>query len=229
MAVQEGFEEVVSLLLTAGADVTLNYFLLADETEEISAEALEKSSLGIAEKDDGEEVNGGINFNRIESFENVSGIESERKSDRLSSKTIFDMKTTMGVQEVLNRKQLALLGEMAKINHSFHAAAATGNITLAEILLSKYPGLNINYQDGMGWSPLFAAALNGHIDIVSLLLSKKYRSSLNVDASTYKMAATPLFGACHEGHAQIVAMLVNSGCDVNKSDKRGGKQHRGYD
>ncbi|XP_018359493.1 PREDICTED: ankyrin repeat and SAM domain-containing protein 1A-like isoform X2 [Trachymyrmex cornetzi] len=101
-------------------------------------------------------------------------------------------------------------------------AARSGNVTVVEKILGQRarrsgplaslrrgPGANV--QDASGYSALHHAALNGHRDVVRLLL--QYEASTNVvDAK----GSSPLHLAAWAGDAEIVRLILNQGPSVPK-------------
>ncbi|XP_011645776.1 ankyrin repeat and SAM domain-containing protein 1A-like isoform X1 [Pogonomyrmex barbatus] len=101
-------------------------------------------------------------------------------------------------------------------------AARSGNVTVVEKILGQRakrsgplaslrrgPGANV--QDASGYSALHHAALNGHRDVVKLLL--QYEASTNVvDAK----GSSPLHLAAWAGDAEIVRLILNQGPSVPK-------------
>ncbi|KAL0128961.1 hypothetical protein PUN28_003973 [Cardiocondyla obscurior] len=99
-------------------------------------------------------------------------------------------------------------------------AARSGNVTVVEKILGQRakrsgplaslrrgPGANV--QDASGYSALHHAALNGHRDVVKLLL--QYEASTNVvDAK----GSSPLHLAAWAGDAEIVRLILNQGPSV---------------
>ncbi|XP_043268732.1 ankyrin repeat and SAM domain-containing protein 1A-like isoform X2 [Venturia canescens] len=99
-------------------------------------------------------------------------------------------------------------------------AARSGNVTVVEKILGQRakrsgplaslrrgPGANV--QDASGYSSLHHAALNGHKDIVKLLL--QYEASTNVvDAK----GSSPLHLAAWAGDAEIVRLILSQGPSV---------------
>ncbi|KAI0537703.1 hypothetical protein GGR58DRAFT_513583 [Xylaria digitata] len=69
-------------------------------------------------------------------------------------------------------------------------------------------------QDGDFRTPLFYAAMNGHLDVVQLLLSTK---KANVNAGD-RNGRTPLSWAAEKGHETIVRLLLQNGADVRIRD-----------
>ncbi|XP_062997471.1 ankyrin repeat domain-containing protein 27 [Elgaria multicarinata webbii] len=75
-------------------------------------------------------------------------------------------------------------------------------------------GVNVTNQDGM--TPLHAAALHGHADLVSLLL----KHGANIGAKDANRAV-PLHLACQSGHFQVVKCLTECSAKQNKKDVHG--------
>ena len=70
------------------------------------------------------------------------------------------------------------------------------------------PGLEAVAPDGV--TPLYLAVVNGHEELVKLLLS--HEVSVN---TTTNYGLTPLHGAAMVGHLGIIKLLVEKGADVN--------------
>ncbi|XP_078052368.1 ankyrin repeat and SAM domain-containing protein 1A [Augochlora pura] len=101
-------------------------------------------------------------------------------------------------------------------------AARSGNVTVVEKILGQRakrsgplaslrrgPGANV--QDASGYSALHHAALNGHKEVVKLLL--QYEASTNVvDAK----GSSPLHLAAWAGNAEIVRLILTQGPSVPK-------------
>ena len=104
----------------------------------------------------------------------------------------------------------------AKHNRStLYMAAAVGNQGLVEDLVNQY-NANINEQDDFGRTPLWAAARNGHANIVYFLAS---RGALIDQADAD--GNTPLFMALdHAGSKEVVACLINNGANVHARASR---------
>lgn len=99
-------------------------------------------------------------------------------------------------------------------DHEFLEAARSGNITLVEKILNQKakrsgplaslrrgPGSNV--QDNSGYSALHHATLNGHVDVVKLLLA--HEASPNLPDNR---GASPLHLAAWAGHQEIVKLFL---------------------
>jgi len=93
---------------------------------------------------------------------------------------------------------------------SVHTLAAEGNIRAFRKIANSQgnPGLEAVAPDG--GTPLYLAALNGHEELVKLLLS--HDVSVNTTAN---YGQTPLHGAASDGHLGIIKLLFEKGADVN--------------
>ncbi len=60
---------------------------------------------------------------------------------------------------------------MDRIKEDLITATANGNLQDAQNLVANNPDLKINYLNLQGMSPLWAAACNGHYDVVVYLRS----------------------------------------------------------
>ncbi|CAB1414445.1 unnamed protein product [Pleuronectes platessa] len=97
-------------------------------------------------------------------------------------------------------------------------------------LLGSAKKVNVNFQDTDGFSPLHHAALNGNLELISLLLE----SQAAVDIRDQK-GMRPLHYAAWQGKAEPMKMLLKSGSSVNGQSDEGqiplhlSAQHGHYD
>ncbi|XP_067333590.1 caskin-1 isoform X2 [Channa argus] len=97
-------------------------------------------------------------------------------------------------------------------------------------LLGSAKKVNVNFQDTDGFSPLHHAALNGNVELISLLLE----SQAAVDIRDQK-GMRPLHYAAWQGKAEPMKMLLKSGSSVNGQSDEGeiplhlSAQHGHYD
>ncbi|XP_049599815.1 caskin-1 isoform X8 [Syngnathus scovelli] len=97
-------------------------------------------------------------------------------------------------------------------------------------LLGSAKKVNVNFQDTDGFSPLHHAALNGNMELITLLLE----SQAAVDIRDQK-GMRPLHYAAWQGKAEPMKMLLKSGSSVNVQSDEGqiplhlSAQHGHYD
>src|SRR5208337_5060518 len=85
-----------------------------------------------------------------------------------------------------------------------HDAAASGDLTKVKALLKADPGLVFSINKD-GDTPLHLAALDGHKDVVMLLLASK--ADVNAkERNQYRL--TPLHLAAFRGHTDVAALLL---------------------
>ena len=87
-------------------------------------------------------------------------------------------------------------------------ASREGKVEAAR-LLSEQPNTDINSRSLHGLTALHAAAENGHLDIVRLLLDH----DADIDAQD-SMGRTPLHVASQQGHRDIVRLLLEHNADI---------------
>ncbi|PAA49418.1 hypothetical protein BOX15_Mlig024438g2 [Macrostomum lignano] len=91
------------------------------------------------------------------------------------------------------------------------SAAQEGNTRVIEFWLEHSPERRAyNRQLGQKRTIAFIAALNGHLDIIELLESKRADFELTDDRGN-----TPLFCAAQNDHFEVVQFLLDKRCNVN--------------
>ena len=96
-----------------------------------------------------------------------------------------------------------------------HQASRTGKVEAGQFLLDC--GLDINAQANNGWTPLFYAVSQGHIEFARMLLKRGARTDI-LDNSNRR---TLLHFAVMWKNIQLVRLLLEHGADVNTRDKYG--------
>lgn len=99
---------------------------------------------------------------------------------------------------------------------ALHLAAANGNNSILEYLLTEGLVPNINARTGSGETPLFFAAWSGESRNVSILLSNHSDSTCldNLGNSAAHIAA-------EHGHADVISKLMRHGSDLGVQNKSG--------
>lgn len=92
------------------------------------------------------------------------------------------------------------------------AIARTGNVRAARRLITS--GFNVDMVDEDGMSPLLWAAVQGHEEMVQLLLENK----AEIEKHDQAFKRTPLSLAALGGHKAVVDLLLNAGANVHSSD-----------
>uniref|UniRef100_A0A7N5ZXK0 CASK interacting protein 1 n=1 Tax=Anabas testudineus TaxID=64144 RepID=A0A7N5ZXK0_ANATE len=129
---------------------------------------------------------------------------------------------------------------MGKDQELLQAVKTEDLLTVQKLLQRPRPGkakllgsakkVNVNFQDTDGFSPLHHAALNGNVELISLLLE----SQAAVDIRDQK-GMRPLHYAAWQGKAEPMKMLLKSGSSVNGQSDEGqiplhlSAQHGHYD
>ncbi|XP_046547141.1 putative ankyrin repeat protein RF_0381 [Haliotis rubra] len=96
-----------------------------------------------------------------------------------------------------------------------HVACEGGNVEIIKYLL-KHDIVNINCQDGKGWTPIMHAAMSGHKGVFDVLVEGGADLSLVGD---YKM--NTLYAACKGGNVEITQYLLKH--DIVNIDCQDGK------
>nr|XP_057906151.1 caskin-1 isoform X7 [Doryrhamphus excisus] len=129
---------------------------------------------------------------------------------------------------------------MGKDQELLQAVKTEDLLTVQKLLQRPRPGkakllgsakkVNVNFQDTDGFSPLHHAALNGNMELITLLLE----SQAAVDIRDQK-GMRPLHYAAWQGKAEPMKMLLKSGSSVNGQSDEGqiplhlAAQHGHYD
>ncbi|KAI0538723.1 hypothetical protein GGR58DRAFT_467145 [Xylaria digitata] len=97
----------------------------------------------------------------------------------------------------------------------FMKACAKGEYEMAKKRLAKSPE-DLDFADDAGNTPLQIASLNGHEDIVQLLIE----SGCNLDCRNIDKE-TPLLDAVENGHIGVVKLLLKAGVDPREANAEG--------
>ena len=91
-----------------------------------------------------------------------------------------------------------------------YVAAENEKLDIVDHVL-KLKSLDINQKRMNGRTPLFIAAINGHISVVKQLVENGSNIDLEVKENE---GMTPLLGSCFVGRVEIVKYLVDKGADL---------------
>jgi ankyrin repeat protein len=94
-------------------------------------------------------------------------------------------------------------------NKCFSRFARDGEADAVEFFLEKKLS-DPNAKNKEGWSPLWLAAANGHVAVVTQLLNT---GKVNPDTKDH-IGSTPLMQAAFNGHTTVVKQLL----DIGKAD-----------
>ncbi|KAF5510909.1 Ankyrin-3 [Colletotrichum siamense] len=92
------------------------------------------------------------------------------------------------------------------------AASYVGHSNVVRILLDK--GAEVSPRDEDGRTPLFAAALGGHVEVAALLIEAK----ADINSNAYDVAWTPIIAASFNGHVDVVELLLENGANILDTD-----------
>ncbi|XP_048250462.1 ankyrin repeat domain-containing protein 50-like isoform X5 [Haliotis rufescens] len=227
MAAEKGHRQVIDLLVTQGADVSLVDYDRND--------ILHVACLG-----------GHVDLVKYVLSKKVADINSRghngrtplMKAAQKGHRQVFDLLVTQGADEFLvdeNRNDIlhfACLGghvdmvkyvlsqEVADINSRGHngrtplmVAAEKGHRQVFDLLMRE--GADVSLVDYDRNNILHVACLGGHTDMVNYVLSQKV-ADIN---SRGKYRRTPLMKTAEKGHRQVFDLLVREGADTSLADE----------
>ncbi|XP_030849264.1 uncharacterized protein LOC100892411 isoform X2 [Strongylocentrotus purpuratus] len=152
----------------------------------------------------------------------TSKAENVRRSERLQSNTRKDEVSGGIIADHSLKTSPRKTNENRKGETLLHEACIKNNITKVRELLNE-PDIDVNAQDGAGWTPLHEACNHGHTVCVKELLkfapgkrmvtSTEGRSMQTLDllAAPSKCGTTPLHDAVYNNRIEVVKLLVEAG------------------
>ena len=224
MACAFGAEEMVSLLIELGADVSdlyrtdvsgLSYWCsfvtIISSGSFLSATASNKTSSDV---DLLHKVNWD-KYSRLISILTENGLDVNHKDS--SGSLALNIACREGHADLVG----FLLKCRAYVNlqdgeglSSLMEAVSCGHLEIC-LLLFRYRA-KVNLQDSKGWSALMLAVTAGHIDFVLLLLERRAEINLQ-DAS----GTSPLMLSCFAGDTHVTKVLLGHGADANLQNEDG--------
>ncbi len=99
-------------------------------------------------------------------------------------------------------------------------AAGEGRVDDVRALLDQ--GVDVNARNEEGWTPLIAAALGGHTEVVGLLLEHGADpQATSMRTPDGDAALTALIVAARYGHTEVVNALLAGGAEVDATSRNG--------
>ncbi len=120
-----------------------------------------------------------------------------------------------GMLHVLDVDFIYTLTESTEPPLTLPEAAGSGDINEVKSLIAKSVDLNV-WDPGPSYRPLPSAVINGHKQVVELLIAKGADVKAGDDANK-----KPLHYAAEKGHKEIAELLIAHGADVNAKDNEG--------
>nr|XP_042910521.1 serine/threonine-protein phosphatase 6 regulatory ankyrin repeat subunit B-like [Parasteatoda tepidariorum] len=195
LAIHSGFDDIVSVLLTHGADVNI---VFEDHTTPLHIATARGHSKIIKIL-----LDSGADFNKV-TTKYPRPIAWAVWQGHLDSVKIFFENTNVNVNEKLDGKFTFL-----------HIAAKYGHLDIIKFLISKNAIVNI--ADSEGSKPVHFAVQSGNLIVV------KYFIQINEKILTERgfQNRTSLHYAVETGQAEMVKFLIENGLNVNESSDYG--------
>ena len=97
---------------------------------------------------------------------------------------------------------------------ALYAGARRGHLPVVQLLVAHAPHVPVDCALDRGRTPLYGAAVGGHVAVCQWLLAC---GGARVDAATAQ-GRTPLLAACLRGHLAVLQLLLAHGADVRHRD-----------
>ncbi|KAF2110293.1 ankyrin repeat-containing domain protein [Lophiotrema nucula] len=143
-------------------------------------------------------------------------MKSRRKKEKLDfSHRLFNVHDPVHIKWLRSQSFFpGLLSTPVKLTF-LHVAALLGHVTITEVLVASAVGghfaINqIDVHDQWGRTPLFYAALRGHLDVANFLL----KNGAKINARDC-IGQSPLHIACSTENEDMVSLLLQAGASVN--------------
>ena len=91
-----------------------------------------------------------------------------------------------------------------------------GALAQVQRLFLLNEGVDVNCNDGHGWTAIMHASYNGHVEVIKALL--EHNANVNMPNNA---GSSALMNAIVFGHIDCVRMLVENGADVTLRNKGG--------
>ena len=198
-AAELGYQALVSIFITAGADVNATY---------------EGSTpLQLAARNGHDSIVYDLLSQKADP--NSTSAEDVSKAIQLAASKGYTavvehlLKFHVNVYVIDNDKRTAL-----------HLASRNGHQQIVKLLLEQHP--HVFEQDTYGQTALHLASLNGHTEIVRLLTQDITESNIDIQDT---LGNTPLIFASMKGHLSVVELLLDNGASVDLTDNKEGSGH----
>ncbi|KAF4418418.1 ankyrin 1 [Fusarium acutatum] len=148
--------------------------------------------------------------------------QNERESASSDTLQLALQEGHVEIARLLLKTDPSLIEEEGRLPHPLIISCQRRDHAMTELLLDANAPVSVRghkeakvaSMEAQDASPLHAAILGGHANIVKTLLSKGADSSLEVDDCDCR---TPLLAAIKKGDLCIVRLLLDSGADISKS------------
>lgn len=149
-----------------------------------------------------------------ESISDERGLEVHKTRFPQSKRSVSNATESLGLGGSLRSTSIASSSDISRKN-TLLSAANGGNIGQVDQLLNSGVNPNVHGEEH-GWTPLYAASRQGHVEIVQKLID--HGALVN---ETINSGATSLHGAAAFGQDQVVRVLLEHGAKLDAKTVNG--------
>lgn len=183
---------------------------------------LEELKVLVFEEDHATKQNKDKLFKLAKAAKDVESIEKLRDNFSFKSATIYLQKlNSISLEKVLKTRDIEMLKILVKKEIDISTIniinLVKGSYTIEFIRILIDTGADLNITDTDGNTSLMIASSQGQYDIVQLLVEKKAKLDLQ---NHHGFTAIMMAFTRKKIYRNIIEFLINSGADVNKTDKK---------
>jgi len=191
LAIKRGYRDIIELLTSKGADVTLHLAALRGDLEKVRSLIAEGTDVNDedAEGHTAFHMAAGRGHINVVRFLLAKGADPDSR-ERVSGATPLNLAVEMGQKD------------------------------MAELLLSRGADVNARCKQ-INITPLQVAASQGNIDMAALLIARGADVNTRYESNWHKSDWTPLRYAIQGCNTEMIQLLIDNGARLDVTDRRG--------